>query len=229
MLKLRKLHGVRDQPEPLYPVRKCVRECLPDDVISPIHVAVEDRAVGGLEQPVIHLATAADLLGPVNATPADVRLVMLDWFAVQEAALAGVPFLLLDDGDTDEFRQLVDYLRRIKDDLQSSGQPPSAPDRQRFNEDFIETLHGTIRNIIYPFPPREPWTVAQRWTRVIQELLTCFPWDQADDIATIILNGLLDLSNYEDGDALDAAIAEGLGKGAWYRDQGTREESSFLK
>ncbi|NVL91373.1 MAG: hypothetical protein HWN69_10395 [Desulfobacterales bacterium] len=57
------------------------------------------------------------------------------------------------------------------------------------------------------------------WKKKKKEGITCFPWNQADDVAEIILNGLLDLPDYEDGDALDAAIAEGLGKGLWYWDQ----------
>ncbi|NVM31047.1 MAG: hypothetical protein HWN65_19555 [Candidatus Helarchaeota archaeon] len=107
---------------------------------------------------------------------------------------------------------------RIKDDLRRQLQPTIEPDLQRFDEECTETLHRKVRKILYPFPPREPWTVAKHWTDAIQELLTCFTWDQADDVVTIILNGLLDLRDYQDGDAVDAAIAEGLGKGAWYRD-----------
>ena len=117
-----------------------------------------------------------------------------------------------------EFRQLVDYLQRIRDDLRSYRQPSVTLNLQRYDTARVKTLYGKIRAILHPFPSNEPWMVAQCWSDIIQELLTCFSWDQTDDIATIILNGLLDLYNYEDEDALDAVILEGLRKGLWYKE-----------
>ncbi len=70
----------------LYPSRKSGRECMPQNVVRPIHVGVNRAAIRSHER------------GPLDAA-ATIGGLLADRLQVQEGALRGVAFFLDDDPD----------------------------------------------------------------------------------------------------------------------------------
>lgn len=92
----------------LYPVAKRIRDYFAQDVVCPVNIRVDPSSVARPEQPTLDALACIDFL-------------FLDWFKVEETALAGVAFLRSDHLDAHQLgfvRQQIDkagvrYLNKI--------------------------------------------------------------------------------------------------------------------